>query len=200
MLKLGAFAILLLFVASCSNRGYILLSESEYSINEISGVFNDDFEKALYQTTINIYKHNLTGMTLIKKTDDSYRVVSMSEMGVKYFDIEVRLDAQNQPIVHYIMEMMDIKPLVNILLRDFQILFKEPVTDSKVKTENQTRLIKDGKLIFYEKPVGITAIKKSRCLLSDKPIIQLDRTVPVFPDTIVIDHGKINFKYIRITD
>jgi len=200
MVKPVGFALMLLFLVSCSNKGYIPLAESQYSRDEISGIFNDDFEKTLYQTTINIYKHSLTGMTLIKKTDSSYRVVSMSEMGVKYFDIEVRFGAKNSPIVHYMMEMIDRKLFVNMLLRDFQLLFSEPSADSKVKTENQTHQIKDGKLIFFEKPVGVIAIKKSRYLFRDKPLIQLDRTVLVFPDTIVIDHGKINFKYFRIAD
>lgn len=200
LIKPGLFFLLILFFASCSNRGYKPISQNSIYDDDNVAVFNENFEKALYQTTINIFNNKLTGITLIKKIDSSYRVVSMSEIGVKYFDIEVVADSPTQAKVHYIMEMLDRKLLVKMLLNDFQLLFSESDETSKVKTDNKTRLIKNGKLIFYKENVGVTAIKKSRCLFSNKSLIKFNRSNTIFPDTILIDHGKINFEYTRIID
>lgn len=199
LVKIGLFLLAVLFFASCSNRGYQTISQSSISTDSSVAVFNNDFEKALYQTTINIFKTQLTGITLIKKTDSSYRVVSMSEIGVKYFDVEVFVNSTSPAKVHYIMEVLNRKLLVSMILNDFQLLFSEPVDPLKIKTENQIRKSKNGNLVYYDEfSKGITQIRKSRFLFTDKLLISLGRTNPISPDSILINHGKINFEYIRI--
>lgn len=199
--QLGLIFLFLLLITACSNNGYRALSDSEISENSMPMVFNDSFEKALYQTTINIYKNKLTGITLIKKSDSSYRVVSMSELGVKYFDIEIFSNSQKPPNAHYIMEILNRKMLVKMLLSDFQLLLSTPSNSSMVKNENNNSYkIKDGKIIYHESSVGISKIWKSRFVCLNKLLIQLNRDNPVYPDTIFIDHGKISLELVRIIE
>lgn len=188
--------LVVLIALSCSNKEYRPLTAIEKK--EISGVFSEEFDKQLYQTTMKVFNKELTGVTLIKHTQTSHRVVFMSELGVKYFDIEVPFSADEDPKVHYMMSLLDRKLLVNMLLNDFDLLLRTPSHNSKIHSTGYVYSLLDEKIIYQIESTGINSISKKRCFFKDKLLVDLRRTSKVYPDTIIIDHGNIVSEYISI--
>ena len=85
-------------------------------------VFNVDFQKAIYKTNMMIYGKEITGLTIIKKTGSSFRLVFMSEIGLKYFDMEFFLE-NNRIVTHYIISVLNKKPVLKMLSDNFSLLF-----------------------------------------------------------------------------
>lgn len=197
---LGLFFSMLFVISSCSIKGYKPIINSENSkITELH-IFDDDFKKVLYRSSINIYGNNITGLTLIKKTDSAIRVVSMSELGMKYFDFEFPPDQLKATKVHYIMETLNKKLLVNMIIRDFNLLLFPPeISRSQIMISEEDcgkMLVKHKKLVYFFNSTGaVTEIQKQRRLFPMKPIISLSGYEQHYPDTIYIDHGKISFEF-----
>ncbi len=85
-------------------------------------IFRGDFQKALYKTDMLVYGNDLSGLTMIKKTGADYRVVLMSEFGLKYFDME--FFSENDSVkVHYIINFLDRKPVIEMLENNFRLVF-----------------------------------------------------------------------------
>lgn len=199
--KLLSFVILIvLFGSSCKITGYNSVKETP-GIDSIY-VFNNDFTKALYSTEINIYGHNLSGITLIKKTENAYRVVAMSELGMKYFDLEFPIDEYDTVTKHYIMEVLDKKLLVNMIISDLRLIFNYPCLCSCKPKVNGGEYAADCKKLWYiiNKDGIISSVVKPRFLLSDKQIITLSYNTDSYPSDIYIDRGKINFRYTEINN
>ncbi len=198
-IKYLLFGFLVIFViTSCKVTGYHKVPETP-GIDSIF-IFSGDFTKALYSTDINIYGHNLTGLTLIKKTSDSYRVVSMSEIGMKYFDFEFPLYEGGLVTKHYVMGVLDKKLLVNMIISDFRLLLNYPCLCScKPKINNKMYAADCGKLWYLIQKSGqINSVVNPRFLFSDKELIQLYYNNTEYPSEIKIDRGKINFSYSAI--
>ncbi len=187
------------FVISCSPAGYKPIANSEHYNTEELFIFDTYFEKALYKTNINIYGTNLTGLTLIKRTDSAMHVVSMSELGIKYFDIEFPDKDQQESKVHYIMELLDKKIIVDKITKEFGLMFFLPQISKsgvKVRAINKSEmLIKSKNLVyFFDQSGAITEICKQRWPLSLKPIISLSDNNLSFPKSINIDYENIAFE------
>ncbi len=198
----GLVIFLLLTVSACSIKSYKpITTTDEISINTIN-IFSADFVKALYKTDINIYGNKLTGITIIKKTDGAMRVVSMSELGLKYFDFEFP-NNQEETIVHYIMEPLNKKALINLFNRDFSFLFYLPqISNSEIliKIDDKSNiLVKHNKLLYFADNVGnVTDIKKQNVFHKSKPLISISGYHQSYPDTININHGKISLNFVRL--
>ncbi len=191
---------LLICVSGCTNKAYVPNSDNKYT-NSL--VFSDSFNKAIYNTNHQIYSNSLTGITLIKKTDSSYRVVSMSELGMKYFDFEFPFRKNSNPINHYVMSPLNKALLVKMIQNDFSLLFYPFGENSSVILKNDTNeeIIKNGRILYIRKKEnGITEIRKKRWLLKDKVLANLSDYYISHPDTIIFDHGKISMKLIELKD
>ena len=107
-------------------------------------IFGADFQKVLYKTNMMIYGNELSGLSLIKRKDKDFRVVFMSELGLKYFDME--FFTHNDSIkVHHLISLLDKKPVLDLLEDNFSLifmlfpkktkerLFQDPITESMVK-------------------------------------------------------------------
>ncbi len=191
---------ILFIVTSCSVAGYKPITKSEkFNINNPL-VFNSDFKRSIYKTNIDIYSINLTGLTLFKKSDSAYRVVAMSELGMKYFDIEFPVEELLPPKIHYIMEVLDKKLLVNMLKKDFGLLFYPPelnVSNISVNDANpNTFLVKKKKLGYVTTLAGnISEINKVKFLGSMKSIVVMSEYNNESPNRIIIDHGSIKLDF-----
>lgn len=189
----------LIFIAySCSIAGYKpVTNSSEINVKELY-IFDHDFKKALYSTTFSIYGYELTGLTLIKRTDSAMRVVSMSELGMKYFDFEFHDNKQYAIHIHYIMEPLNKKVVIDKISKEFSLLFY--LTDlikSRVKISKKDRhkmLIKNNKLVYYFDQSGtITEICKQRWPFSMKQIICVSENNNSESEAINIDYGSVSF-------
>jgi len=105
--------------------------------------FGQGFEKALFTGSLDIKKHHLTGFLLIKKMEDeSYRIVFTNQIGMTFFDFEVK---QNGFKVVYCFESLNRKALIRIFEKDFRALLEST-------GDTITRGFLDKAEITYTKP------------------------------------------------
>ena len=122
---------------------------------------------------------------------------------MKYFDFEFPINQQKDPIVHYIMEPLNKKLLINMIEKDFGLLFYLPeIINSQVMVGVEDKsevLVKHNKLIYLSDSIGvISQIKKRRILLPNNTIISLSKSNQPYPDTIDINHGKISLNFVKL--
>jgi hypothetical protein len=95
-------------------------------------VFQYNFHQALYKTDMSLFGRDLSGLLFIKKTNSSYHMVLLSELGLKYLDIELFTD--NKDIsVYYCIDLLSHKKVINSFEKLFQMLF---VIFPEIKTDN----------------------------------------------------------------
>ncbi len=117
----------LLSIASCSPnylKNFKLLNNSDLKIPTI---FNQDYQKSLYKANLNIIGKELSGVLLFKRTNKSgFRIVFMSEIGLKYFDFGIEYGGEEfLARTYYIMPALNSGEVRNILINDFSILLSD---------------------------------------------------------------------------
>ena len=117
-LFLGIIAIACLISCSTAEK---LPTEEHIKMSQ-PWVFNAGFEKAVYKSSMNIFGNDLSGLTIIKKSGRDYRIVFISELGLKYFDLEF-FSANDSVHVHHMISLLDHKPVIDILENNFSLLF-----------------------------------------------------------------------------
>jgi hypothetical protein len=118
---------LMLSISSCSPnylKGFELINNSDL---KIPGIFNNDYKKSLYKANLKIMGRGLSGILLIKRINTSeFRIVFMSEIGLKYFDLGINFDGvEPLPKTYYIMSVLDRGDIVDILIKDFTLLLSD---------------------------------------------------------------------------
>ncbi len=191
---------LLIGVSSCSPplKGY---SPSSESFVIFRPVFNEDFEKAFYKSIIKFNKKQLTGIVLIKKIPvvNSYRTVFMSETGLKYFDFE--FFPTDSVEIYYVMDALDRKSLVKIVIADLLLLFRSQVDQGYVKmfqSEKEDGWIlhfkQNGKYYYKYESQAITPKEvERRACLSPKTNIEIKSYQDNIPTSIFFTHGFLGY-------
>jgi hypothetical protein len=96
-----------------------------------TAVFDSSFEKALYKGSLDISKHHLSGLFYLKKvSDSSFRIIFSNEMGMTFFDLEIKSE---KLIVHSCFPSLDRASLMKLLKRDFLLLLVPDTTVKKMK-------------------------------------------------------------------
>jgi hypothetical protein len=121
---------LLFLLNSCSFgllEGY--QKSAQVSIAPVSW-FRTDSDHLLMNTTIDVMKNHFSGLMVIKsEPDEGFRIVFITETGLKIFDMEF---FQEAPVkVHYFMEALNKKILVKTLSGDLKLLLVLPGKDEK---------------------------------------------------------------------
>ncbi len=113
---------LLLTISSCSLSlfpGYHRQNES-VAITPVSW-FQPDSAHFLFNTKVDLMKNHFSGLMVVKPyPNGSYRVVFITEVGLKIFDLEFLPDSQVK--AHFIMDAMNRKSLVNTLSNDISLV------------------------------------------------------------------------------
>lgn len=163
--------------------------------------FSGDTGRTLFRSSISIYGNDFTGLLLVKPTGQSQRILFITEMGIKIFDMEFYKAGSYS--VHYCMEAIDRKPVIRRLGNDFSLMLYSVTGDG-----NQN--------ILKEKDTGMTVIKindkagKRFCkidshtgkveeliqtgILTNKLNINFFGTSQERPDSVIISHYNIKFK------
>lgn len=85
--------------------------------------FSDPNTDYVYKTNINIYGHEISGIFIAKKINDTtHRVVFTTEFGNKLLDFEL---SEKSFKVHSIVSELDRKIIINTLTEDFRLLLKK---------------------------------------------------------------------------
>jgi len=182
--------ILLLYLNSCSYgllEGY-RKTEQQVSITPVSW-FKTDSDHQLMSTTIDVMKNHFTGLMVIKSlTNGGYRVVFLTEVGLKIFDMEF---VSGKPVqVYYFMDALNKDILVKTLSADLKLLLIQPQNDEKpvvYDSPSEMRMFKykhQQKRNYYEvsastgKPVKAYHVsgtsKKARIDYYSKDGVQID--------------------------
>jgi len=109
--------------------------------------FQKDTGYFLFDTKIDLMKNHFSGLMVIKPdTESSFRVVFITEVGLKIFDLEF-MPASGMK-VHYILDAMNRKALINKLSSDISLVL---MNDAAVKQPDVLRHKDSHDLIFRYK-------------------------------------------------
>jgi hypothetical protein len=119
---------LVLLVFCLSGCSFSLLEgyqkSGEVSVTPVSW-FKTDSDHILMNTNIDVMKKHFSGLMVIKSLgNDGYRVVFITEVGLKIFDMEF---APGEPVkVHYFMDALNKKVFIRTLSADLMLLLIQP--------------------------------------------------------------------------
>lgn len=193
---------LILIVSSCSNP-YRNLTKTEYAASNIQQIpYALPFsEKALiYKTNISFYKNDISGLLIIKKTNDNiYRIALTTQFGLKMFDFELDHGILN---VKYCVEYLNKKVIINTFQTDFNLLLMQNKTEAIYVIENAEMnqniwQFTSGKINHYyiqnlesEKIENISYKKRN----SEKISVNLHNFQGDIPSIITLEHYNIKLK------
>ena len=149
LLRFSLFSLAFLLVFSCKSfeltNAKIIKSEKT-NVENLNFSSNQDY---VYKCQIDIYKHHLSGILIIKKiTENKHRVALTTDFGNKLMDFEI---SDNKLKINYIIPDLDKEMVKNFLKKDFTILLKKDFPISS-EFENETENIfvsENEKEIFY---------------------------------------------------
>ena len=168
----------------------------------------------IFKATLEIKKHRLTGLLVIKRMEtsspappqtgsgdscDVYRIVFMNEIGMKFFDLEMKADSFN---VISCFESLNKKSLIKILETDFRMLTWPGsfISGKGYRQKKNNNLVVSATTMKYKtwqtySPSADTLYSTSaKSTLFDPVIISFDRYTNGFPDRIVIKNPFIGMK------
>ena len=181
------------------------VKEVDSNVN-LNSYFQNTDSNYLYLADIRFMKNYYSGIVAIKPMKDSlHRVVFVTEMGMKIFDMEIRNPWRNKDFytVYYMIEPMSKKIIQNTLARDFGMLLQNPTKEKIVqyegKSEEKISRIKDKRMRYYyifdNKQVNYHKIfVESPCF--KKAEIDYFSIKNNYPDSIKIKHMGIRLQYI----
>ncbi|WP_337967977.1 hypothetical protein [uncultured Flavobacterium sp.] len=159
--------------------------------------FTDSNTDYVYKTNITVYGHEISGIFIAKKINDTtHRVVFTTEFGNKLLDFEI---SKKTFKVNSIVSELDRKILINTLTEDFRLLLKneyliqeqfENETDNIYKSEDGNRdnyLFVSKKTSKLEKVVNASKTKEKITLL-------FSSENNIFAEKIQIIHQNIKLK------
>ncbi len=156
----------------------------------------------LFKATLDIRKHHLTGLLMIKKMGDcpgTYRIVFMNEIGMTFFDLELKPDSLR---VVSCFASLNKKALLKIIETDFRVLTcPGSLTDEHpYRQEGTGNLVVSGKSGKYKiwntwSPAGDTLYSTAvKSTIADPANIRFDKYSDGFPVKISIENPFIGMK------
>jgi hypothetical protein len=174
----------------------------------------------LYKTSLDIKKHHLSGMLMIKKiavlvkdiepghmqpetlTGDSelFRIVFFNEIGMKYFDLELKRDSFT---VISCFTSLNKKALLKIFETDFRMLLDQQTAenDGFYRQEETNMLVLKSRAGKYQTwkiyaPAGDTLLKTSaKSTIADPVFIYYPQYSGGLPSKISIENPVIGMKF-----
>lgn len=121
-IRLLPISLLFLLAACGSNPVKDLVKVPLGQTSFHNSYFADPKMDYVYKTNISVYGNELSGICIIKKTGEKHRVVLTTEFGNKLIDLEI---SPSDYKVNAIVEELDRKMLIAILVNDFRLLLRE---------------------------------------------------------------------------
>jgi len=195
---------MLLFLnISCSIAlfpGYKAANHNIHTVPE--SWFNADTSHYLFNTKIDILKNHFSGLMVVKPMgSDTFRVVMITETGLKILDLELFPD--NAPKVHYVMDAMNRKALIKTLSGDIRLALmnhahhERPRFLTDKKTGNAVYNYKfQGRRFYYfmKKNELLPYQAKQSRGISNQVDASFFGKNETGPDSIIISHQNIALK------
>lgn len=194
---LASLLFITILITGCS-AAYKSLEPVDYKTGCVQQ-FKPTFTRALYNTQVNILKHHLSGLLLVKQMpDSSTRILFSMETGFKFFDFE--FDKNKEFKVHYIIDKMNRKPVINTLRKDFELVLMMHLKNDSLQTFTKDsltfhRFANNGLYDYYITDSNCTKLLRIEQATEKKKktsIVMQDYKDGV-PDTIGISHHNIKF-------
>lgn len=157
-------------------------------------VLGVDYNSILFKTNIQVFKNNISGLVLLKKTeqDSSVHVVFMSEFGLTLLDMKYKNDNFE---VFSSKEFFTNERMINLLKNDFRVILQDfkYIDDYRIKNINdgEKKLkfshMSDKFSYFYKPEFYVYKINKSN-LLFKTLIVQITRNSSNQPSNIQMKH------------
>jgi len=187
-------SIILIFLGSgCSLNRYTSYKPPE-PVNEILFKLTDDGESAFFNAQVKYPGNHMSGVLVLQPgLTGSNRIVLLTVFGMKVFDIE--LTANNEMLVHYVMEPLNRKSVLNafndllgLLVFDFNN--KELVKSLKNKnTGDLAYLMKDNKcrylVVTNEENSSLKYIKRKDKIIQSV-VMDVYHNDKFLPDSLVL--------------
>ena len=204
----ATYCTITLLLSSCSlvffNSKNNLHKES-LPVKNINSYFTNSDSIYLYQTEIRFMKNYYSGLMVIKSQNDSVkRLVFITEMGIKIFDIEIKNPLINKKYytVNYIIEPLSRKMLVKTLANDLGMLCQNgnvKFIDAFANDENTFLRIKNRCKSYYY-VYGMNEKNYSEIIVNSifkqKSGIDFYGVNNFAPDSIKLKHFGLNLNYV----
>lgn len=207
-LSLIAFSFSGCYMSQYNSGGKINVKGSLYQ--ELR-VFPENFDKALFKAYLSVNGHDFGGLMMIKSyPDGSYKLAFFSELGLNFFDFELRKIEKKNKMSLYINNIY--APLdKNILLNSFEKYFSMLLSPGLDNGEYKSFLRKDGGMVM----VRVNSYKGKDAYLSRNliepynEIINLgtlcgkekiritlyERKIPGIPEKILIEQQGLRMRF-----
>ena len=108
------------------------MPETAISKNHILPWFQGDTIRFLFRAHVEFHRHQLGGLMLIKSMNkESYRVLFMTEVGIKIFDMEFFRSGDFK--LHYLLDAMKRKSLLESLKNDMGLILYPVGGDTQIE-------------------------------------------------------------------
>lgn len=176
---------------------------------EYTSWFQSDTGRYLFQSSIDIYSNNYSGLLFVKPLGDSHRILFITETGIKIFDMEFFRTGDSR--IHYCLEAMNRKSVINALGKDMYLMLYNIAENGKVKMmqDKDTGILlirsKDDKGTRYcaiNEKTGKVDELISAGVLTNKLNIRFFSTSGTYPDSINISHYnlKLNIHLVNLNE
>ncbi len=193
---------IILFNVSCASFTKSF-DPKEKTIENFTPEYLKDFEEASFKISIEAFDNHFGGIMVTKKLKTNhYRFAFLNEFGGKMMDFEM---LNRELKLNYAIEQLNRKIILNMLEKDFAMLFSEEVFIENEFAKNEYRFLDAGKFIgnkhlYYElNPDG----ELTQILLAngkEKVRIDLENNTQRIPE-IRISHGKLPIKiYLHLLE
>lgn len=200
-----AVSAVMFFFGSCS-RFHYKATGTVWNTEDIrAGIFGDDFDKAWYRAAIDLNNRHFSGLMLLKRVQNSYRMVFLSEIGLKILDLEFFNAKNNAFQVHYCLDAFDRRSIINSIRKDMESI----LIDFTQETENKVFHGRNGenRVIRYKlsgpgrcyysinKDNRVVGIER-RGLFGKKGEIAIEYGSGIPPQEIIILHKIIDLEIV----
>lgn len=162
-----------------------------------------DFEEKSFKISIEAFDNHFGGILVAKKMETNhFRFAFLNEFGGKMLDFEI-IDKELK--LNYAIEQLDRKIILNLLERDFAILFSEDNLIEKEFVQNQSLILQTDRFIgnkklYYELNSDRKLSKITLAKSQERVVISLDNTEKPSPK-MEFSHGKLPIKiYLHLLE
>jgi len=169
-------------------------------------VFTGTLKNVLYKAELQIGKRDLSGLMFFKQTDTSMRVVMLSEVGLKYFDIEYKKNEQGRIVVHDLIDFLDHKQFTESFFNFLSLIMLDAngaKEDYRIETKpgEMKRVIDkgghDNHYTYNSNSGAVSRIVQSGFLIKNTTIEMSDYNW-LAPGTILFLAGNIKFNLTKV--
>ena len=184
-----------IYISSCTS--YTKSFEpKEKMIEFFTPGYLEDFQEASFKISIETFDNHFGGIMVAKKLETNhYRFAFLNEFGGKMIDFEI---INRELKLNYAIDQLNRKIILNLLEKDFSMLFLEEILIEKEFAQNQSRILQSEKFtgnknLYYELNQDRQLNKIILAKGKEKIRIALENSSKSFPE-IEISHKKLPIK------